>query len=192
MLNFYDYHNQPLDSYDKYYEILSVAYNMRMYDIDFTPIIKVIRSDARLAYLHARYKLNERSHEVEPLIATHTYYTFAYAKYVIKGRWLEQEPDILANHYAFDYAKEIVCKRWEEFEKLLIEQNNTTLMYYYARDIIRGRFKKFEPYIMKNGINAGYYAAEIIKGRWLDAEPYIKQSDKNWKQYVKNVESVLC
>ena len=57
--------------------------------------------------------------------------------------------------------------------------------YYYARDVIEGRWPEAEPFIMQDPARAYYYARDVIEGRWPEAEPVIKQSAK-WAMKYSN------
>jgi hypothetical protein len=46
----------------------------------------------------------------------------------------------------------------------------------------RKRDKDLEPFIIKDPEYAYFYAKDIIKGRWLEAEPFIIQ-DSGWAFY---------
>src|SRR5574343_449557 len=48
--------------------------------------------------------------------------------------------------------------------------------YYYARDIIKGRFQEGEAAIAGNAYYAYLYARDIIKGRWPEGEKAIASS----------------
>ena len=56
--------------------------------------------------------------------------------------------------------------------------------FFIARDVIKGRWPKAEPYIKDDARWAYNYAKYIIKGRWPEAEPVIMKSI--WaKDYLK-------
>jgi hypothetical protein len=82
---------------------------------------------------------------------------FFYAQEVIKGRWLEGEPAIMADaHWACVYAIEIIQGRWPEAEKYIIAHPNT----------------------------AFNYAHKILKERWYDAEELICQDYFERDRYI--------
>jgi len=73
---------------------------------------------------------------------------------------------------AYYYAINIVKGRWEKGEPIIMQ--SPEYAYDYAKNIIKGRWKEAEPCIMKNSAEWTYlYALKIIKGRWKEAEPYI-------------------
>jgi len=55
--------------------------------------------------------------------------------------------------------------------------------YWYAYQIIKGRWPEAEPVIMKDPEYAYYYASDVIKGRWSEAEPYIMKDPFCWSNY---------
>ena len=59
--------------------------------------------------------------------------------------------------------------------------------YYYALDIIKGRWIEAEPALMKEPYYAYIYAKYIIKGRWPEAEPYIKTDQYFAYQYARTI-----
>ena len=59
--------------------------------------------------------------------------------------------------------------------------------YWYARNVIKGRWLEAEPVISKAAEWAYQYARNVIKGRWLEAEPVISK-DSEWAyRYACNV-----
>lgn len=85
--------------------------------------------------------------------------------------------------YAFYYARDIIKGRWIEAEPYIMK--GTYFAYWYAKMIIKGRWLEAEPYIMKIATIATWYATGIIKGRWIEAESYIKKDLFQWVQYVE-------
>jgi len=47
-------------------------------------------------------------------------------------------------------------------------------LYWYARNIINGRWLEAEPFINKNVEYSYWYARWVIKGRWVEAETVIR------------------
>jgi len=64
-------------------------------------------------------------------------------------------------------------KRIPELEAIISQ--NAYWSYYYARDIIKGKFILAEPTISKNAEYSYYYAREVIKDRFILAEPVISK-----------------
>lgn len=59
--------------------------------------------------------------------------------------------------------------------------------YYYAKEVIKGRFKKGEKVISKNAAYSYQYAKDIIKGRFLEAELQISTSYPFPYYYAQNI-----
>ena len=60
------------------------------------------------------------------------------------------------------------------------------VVFYYAYNIIGGRWEPGERIIIKNPCYTYMYACNVIKGRWPEAESYIKK-DKFWYElYVSD------
>jgi hypothetical protein len=55
------------------------------------------------------------------------------------------------------------------------------LAYWYAKDVIKGRWPEGEATIIKNPHWAYNYTRDVIKGRWPEAEEAIAKSEyKDW------------
>ena len=65
--------------------------------------------------------------------------------------------------------------------------SNPKLAYYYARDVIKGRWLEAEPTIMKDPQSACNYAYDVIKDRWPQAEPIIMQHPQRAYEYARYV-----
>lgn len=57
--------------------------------------------------------------------------------------------------------------------------------YYFAKDVIKGRWPEAEPYIMQDDMTAFYYARDVIKGRWPVADSIIMNSE--WARDYLNI-----
>jgi hypothetical protein len=57
--------------------------------------------------------------------------------------------------------------------------------YYYARDVIGGRWPEGEPAIATSPYSAYYYARDVIGGRWPEGEPAIATSPDYANQYLE-------
>lgn len=129
MMNFYDY-GYKLNGYDKYYDEI-ILWKCRTFHHQYEHIQSIIKRSPKHAYL--------------------------YATYVIKGRWIEAEPFIIADtYYSLYYALHTIKRRWPEAEH----------------------------HIMKDAYIAYLYARDVIKSRWLEAEPYIKEG-LSWCRYYE-------
>ena len=68
--------------------------------------------------------------------------------------------------------------------------NTATDAYYYARDVIKGRWEEGESIIATDPWNAYNYAFEIIKGRWLEGEAIIATDHWNATRYDRFLKSI--
>ena len=69
-------------------------------------------------------------------------------------------PFLLKNpKWAYWYAYEVIKGRWEEAEPFIIK--DPQYAYRYSRNIIKGRFKEAEPFFMKDPHEAYMYAKYI-------------------------------
>jgi len=109
---------------------------------------------------------------------------YNYARFVVNGRWRDIEPIIIESpHLIYSYACHVMKDRWYEAEPYIIQDPENA--YYYARYVINDdsnhsktiiRWYEAEPYIMKDPEYAYRYSVYIIKDKWPEAEPYIMQS----------------
>lgn len=97
----------------------------------------------------------------------------------------ECEPAIAKNgNFSFDYAKNILKGRFPAGELAIISSPPYTA-YTYARDILHAPWPEAEDHIATNTFSSFYYARDVIKGRFLLGEPVIKQDNKMWELYIK-------
>jgi hypothetical protein len=134
MLNLYEFYNKPerLYFFEHSHLIRLIDHQDIRNDVDWTPALHILKKSPMLCYL--------------------------YAYHVLKGRWIEAEPNIMMDS-------------WQAYN--------------YARDIIKDRWIEAEPNIMKNVSIAYRYAKDIIKGRWIEAEPYIRENEYFWNEYTE-------
>jgi hypothetical protein len=64
---------------------------------------------------------------------------------------------------------------------------NPMISYYYAKDILKGRYYEMESIIMQDSAYAFNYARNVIKGRWIEAEEIIKTNIEYAYQYTKYI-----
>lgn len=123
MINFYNYYNDRLDCHDEYSQLLthldSSSYREQ---VDWTPILHIIKRIPKHAYFYAREIIKGRWLEAEPVIMKDMFYNSYYAADIIKGRWIEAEPYIIKDpFYAYRYARNIIKGQWIEAEPYIME-----------------------------------------------------------------------
>ena len=69
-----------------------------------------------------------------------------------------------APYWAYWYASEVLGGRWVEAEATIRTDPNWA--YWYARDVIKGRWPEAEGIIRTDPYCAYRYALDVIKGRW--------------------------
>jgi len=82
---------------------------------------------------------------------------------------------------AYWYAEDIIKGRWPEAEPVIMTR--MLWAYRYAEAIIKGRWPEAEPYIMESVEYAYMYAQFVIKGRWKEAEETIMTEKYWWNKY---------
>ena len=75
--------------------------------------------------------------------------------------------------WSYWYAKDILHGRFPAGEPEIAK--NAGMSYNYALDVIKGRFPAGEPELAKNIYLAGRYAVDVINGRFRAAEPNIRK-----------------
>jgi len=112
---------------------------------------------------HKAKKSGLRIPELEAIISQDAYFSYYYAKHVIKGRWELGEAAISKDVY---YS------------------------YLYAKHVIKGRWELVEPNISKNAQSSFYYAKYVIKGRLPDFmhNALLLSNDESAKEYVKFIQ----
>ena len=87
------------------------------------------------AYIKCEGKINKK---LEPYFIKDPHWSFWYAKYIIKGRWIEAEQYIIKSPcHACLYARDMIKNRWEEAESTIATDSEWT--YYYAKEVIKGK-----------------------------------------------------
>ena len=81
----------------------------------------------------------------------------------------------------------VISKLFKKYKDQLLKSKNVGDIYMYANDVIKGRWTKAEPYIMKDPEVAYIYASYVIEGRWPEAEPYIMKSPYSAYIYANDV-----
>jgi len=102
--------------------------------------------------------------ELEILTGKHLREAVQYADWVIRGRWPEAEPMILADpEAAARYADKVVRQAWQEAEPVIIQSAKAATL--YASRVLRSRWLEAEP-IIATSESAKYYARDVLAGRW--------------------------
>jgi len=76
-------------------------------------------------------------------------------------------------------------KRMPELENIIMQ--DARYAYYYARDVIEGRWLEAEPVIMHDAYRACLYNRVIIQGRWHEVEPIMMQEPRLAYNYAKDI-----
>ena len=121
-LNLYKYHSDPesLDGFDEYmHQNPDVAYDIALNRGHASEQLEdAIATDAWYSYLYAKDVLKgERVEKIEDAIATDAYYSYLYARDVLSGERFEKGEDAIATSalYSYWYAQDVLSG--ERFEK---------------------------------------------------------------------------
>lgn len=106
---------------------------------------------------------------------------------------LEDKLNLLNNPSDWRWLQHNV-KDFEPIKHIMLR--SPKLIYYYAHDIIKGRWPDAEPYIMKSPEYTYRYVRDILSndkdwtsikgyenGRWPEAEQYIMSGSLWWNEY---------
>jgi hypothetical protein len=100
------------------------------------------------AYLKCENE-NRRISELESVIVNDPYYSYRYARDVIKGRWEEGEKVIISDlNSSYFYACDVVKGKWEEAEKIIATDLESS--YWYARHVLKSTFELCHPIIFNS------------------------------------------
>lgn len=124
------------------------------------------------AYYHALYN-NYPKEDLEPVIKTHSYFSYLYAKNILKQRfYLGEESIAFDSEYAYLYAKNIIKGPWEEGELSIAKSKKYA--YNYAKNILKGRFTPGEREMRKDPVIWGYYKKLINLNEVVQKQNWIK------------------
>jgi len=111
----------------------------------------------------------------------------AYYKARKSGKRIPEFEPIISKDaaYSYYYAKDIIKGRWEKGEPAISQ--DAFRSYYYAKDIIKGRWELGEAAISKNAYYSYIYAIEVIKGRLPDFmhNQMILENNEYTKEYIE-------
>jgi len=90
--------------------------------------------------------------------------------------------------YSYFYARDVIKGRWELAEPAI--SKDALYSYYYARNIIKGKFISGEAVISKNARYSYWYAINVIKGKLPDFmhNQMILNNDEFAKEYVESIQ----
>ena len=109
-------------------------------------------------------------------------------KYALKNGKINAHGEKLIKNdgfYAYYYAENIIKGRWIEAEAAI--SKTICPSYKYAKNILKRRFIEAESTLCKDGYYAYNYAVDIIKDRWVEAEDVIKEEKCHARPYVREV-----
>jgi hypothetical protein len=106
-------------------------------------------------------KSNPRQFHLEEIISKNSYYSYMYARDIIKERFVLAEKNISKDpSWSYSYATGILKCRFIEAENRISESPYWS--YLYAKDVIKGRFIEGEESISDNEENYSNYKNMIL------------------------------
>lgn len=190
MLNLYDYFEEPetLPMYDTVYRSLDYVsavhqWGDSIFKRDLEPLLGIIRRSPKLAFYYAYSILQARWPEGETTIIKDTTWSYQYARNVMRRRWPEAEPIIAKDpDYAIKYATHLIRGRFPEAEPYILKNNNSVLVYHYAKFVINGPWPEGEHIILQDLYTTMQYIIQVLKRRWPEAETHLKNTGY-WSDY---------
>lgn len=136
----------------------------------------------------------QRSPELEQIIAQDATQSYRYAVNEIKGRFILGEKVISKDpKIAYHYTQDIIKGRWPDGESSIAE--NPDFSYKYARHILDGRFELGEPAIKRNHELYTRYKEFIklqkVELKYLEVAEMYKLSVNDVKEISRLVQDVL-
>jgi hypothetical protein len=71
---------------------------------------------------------------------------------------------------AYKYARSILHKRHKDVEECILKEKDAHFAMWYAKDVVKGRWKEAEEIILQDIYNVIDYSLFCIKGRWKAGE----------------------
>ena len=106
-------------------------------NLNWKPIESAIMRRPGYAHAYAKYVLKDRFIKAEKYIIMDPYFAFEYALDIIKGRWGLAEPTLIKNPYfAFMYTKFILKCRWIEAEENIMGEPLCWTFYAHEFNIV--------------------------------------------------------
>ena len=152
----------------------------------------IITSDASISASYAIDVLQGEFKKGEDIISTEPYSSIRYAVDALGGAFKQGE-EIISKYpsFSYRYAKDALNGRFLLGEKVISE--DAEFAYKYAMDILDGkRFIEAEHAIATDEYDMYnfYYARDILKGRFELAEPTMKKEEYIWEEYTKFLDSM--
>ena len=136
--------------------------------------------------IYARlYYRDDNIIDVDKLLSNDDSASIILDKATYYGRMPIYENILLEPSYIYEYARYIIKGRWLRAEPIIMK--NSGWAYEYARDILKKRWEEAEEYVIKSPRYAYLYARDVMKNRWREAEPYIIKNPELAYWYVKDI-----
>ena len=81
----------------------------------------------------------------------------------------------------------LVIEKFKSWDELLAHKKVPYWLYWYAKNVIKGKWSEAEPFIMKSPEWAYRYVCDVRRTRWPQAEPFIMQDPKWAYWYARKV-----
>lgn len=134
----------------------------------------------------ARGNLSEEEiFDLECIVAENAYYSYYYAREILKGRFELCEVSTSKHpNDSVQYARDIIEGRFELGERAIAK--NPTSSCEYAMDVLRGRFELGEKAIAKDEICSYHYVYGVLKRKFiLNESPALKKIYENYRTRKK-------
>ena len=147
----------------------------------------IFADDSTLAGYMA-FALTDPISELEGRISKSAKLSYAYSRYIIKGKWEPGEKTICKSiPISLMYAADVLSGPFKLAEQTHIFDPD--FAYHYALKVIKGRWLDGEPTIIRSPLYSFLYARDVIKGRWEPGEVAISLNVASAIEYVKFIKS---
>ena len=122
----------------------------------------------------------------EAAIAKDAFYSYKYAKYVLKGPFPAGEPAIAKSaKYSYMYAKHVVNGPFPAGEAAIAKDGYYSQMYAYI--ILKAPFRAGEATIAEDGYYSYWYARHVLNGPFPAGEAAIAKDSDLWRDYKTKI-----
>ena len=136
---------------------------------------EAILKNSYYSYLYAKEVLKGPFEKGEEAISRVAYYSYLYARDVLKGPFEKVEEAISrVAYYSYLYARDVLGGSFKKGEKAI--SKDSFYSYLYAKEVLKGPFEKGEEAISRVAYCSYHYAKDILKGRFKKCEKVILNS----------------
>ena len=92
------------------------------------------------------------------------------------------------SRWAYWYASDVIKGRWVEGEEVI--KRSSEWAFHYALNVIKSRWVEGEEVIKRDSYWTYWYAMDVINGRWVEGEEAIKRDSELWERYKEEYKTI--